>query len=172
MIGKTEVKKTAHFSEVKCKHCQELLNHKIKRIHTYFKKKISFFSLHIKWMKLCLFKWKRKHGFDDLLSETSSVSLKVSHNENVIPYSRFSSSSSTAISFQSILSSSLKTTIWQINGWLHLKKKKKRKKCRQRLELDRKLQPSSKNITSSVAQNEQFKSDWSTLPWTLSFRQI
>jgi len=37
--------KTANFSEVKGKHCQELLNHKIKRIHTYFKKKISFFRV-------------------------------------------------------------------------------------------------------------------------------
>lgn len=45
MIARTEVRKTANFSEVKCKHCQELLNHKIKRIHTYFKKKISFFRL-------------------------------------------------------------------------------------------------------------------------------
>jgi len=96
---------------------------------------------------------ERKHGFDDLPSETSSVSLKVSHNENVIPYSRSSSSSSTAPSFQSILSSSLKTTIWQINWRLHLKKKKrkKRKKLRQRLEPDRKLQPSFLLKTSPSA---------------------
>lgn len=45
LIGKTEVMKTAHFSEVKYKHCQKLLNLKIKRIHTYFKMKISFFRV-------------------------------------------------------------------------------------------------------------------------------
>lgn len=31
---------------------------------------------------------------------------------------------------------------------------------------------SFKNIIFSVAQNEQFESDWSTLSWILSFRQI
>jgi len=119
-------------------------------------------------MKLCLLKRKRKHGFDDLLSETSSMSVKVSHAENVSPYSRSFGSSSTASSFHSILSSSLKTTIWQINWQLHLEKKgRKQSNEGKGLNLIEScnLLFFLKHHTLSVAQNEQFKSDWRPLPW-------